>query len=327
MRYKQLGNTGIEISAIALGTWGIGGTGWGEIKKEDSINAIHTAIDHGVTAIDTAPVYGFGNPAQDDFGYGCAEMILREALRGLPRDKLVLTTKCGLNYDRAVGPQSMYKRMTKEEVIEGCEGSLKRLGTDYIDVLFIHWPDLHTPIEEPLEAMRTLLEQGKIRAYGLSNFTVEDTLKADGLLHTGAIQPQYSMVERASEPLMKAAKERGIGTMTYGSLGSGILTGAFRTLPTFAPTDMRASFYDYFKEPKFSRIQTLLKTMDEVAAAHNATCGQVAINWSAAKDYVDTAILGFSKPKHAEQNCAAFDWELTADELAALDGAIDRCLG
>lgn len=325
MRYKQLGDSGIQVSAVSLGTWGIGGSGWGEVSRGESIRAIHAALENGVTTIDTAPVYGFGNPAHEDFGYGYAEALLKEALCGQKREKLILTTKCGMNYDRTLGPQSMYKRMTRDEVIAGCEASLKRLGTDYVDVLFIHWPDLKTPIEEPLEAMRTLIEQGKIRGCGLSNFTLEETLQADDLLHITAVQPQYSMVERSFEPLLTAVKARGIGTMTYGSLGSGILTGRFRELPNFPPNDMRMAFYDCFREPKFGKVQKLLAAMDEIAAAHEATCSQIAIQWSAAKSFVDTAILGFSKPKHALQNCAAFDWALSEVELAELDAVIETC--
>lgn len=128
MRYKELGNTGMKVSALAAGTWGIGGAGWGNISREESITAIRTALDCGVNVIDTAPVYGFGNPQLADFGYGCAEALLREAI-GDRRSQLILTTKCGLNYDRALGPRSLYRRMTRKEILEGCEGSLRRLGT------------------------------------------------------------------------------------------------------------------------------------------------------------------------------------------------------
>lgn len=326
MRYKELGDSGLQISAISLGSWGIGGAGWGEISKEASIAAIRTAIEHGCNTIDTAPVYGFGDPSKEDFGYGFAEVIIREAIEGL-RDKLVITTKCGLNYDRSIGPRSLYKRMTKDEIITGCEGSLKRLGTDYIDVLFIHWPDNKTPLEEALEGLRVLMEQGKIRHYGLSNFTLEDTLRADEMMHVATIQPQYSMVARQDEPLMQAVKARGIGTMTYGSLGSGILTGAYRTLPNFDARDTRVTFYDYFKEPKFSRVMQLLQVMDEIAAQRGVPVSHVAINWSTQKEFVDTAIMGCSKPSHAVQNCAALDWSLTDEELRVLDQAIDRYMG
>ncbi len=323
MRYKELGDTGLQISAVSLGTWGIGGAGWGDISKEASIDAIRTAIEHGCNTIDTAPIYGFGAPDKEDFGYGYAEAVIREAIGGL-RDKLVITTKCGLNYDRSIGPRSLYKRMTKDEIINGCEGSLKRLGTDYIDVLFIHWPDNSTPLEEALEGLRTLTEQGKIRHFGLSNFTLEDTVRADEMMHVAAVQLQYSMVARQDEPLMTAAKTRRIGTMTYGSLGSGILSGAFRSLPDFDARDTRVTFYDYFKEPKFSRIMKLLDVMDEIAARRGVPVSHVAINWSTQKDFVDTAILGCSKPGHAVQNCAAMDWSLTVDEMQALDRAIAR---
>lgn len=326
MRYKELGSTGLKLSAISLGTWGIGGSGWGEISQKDSVAAIHAAIEHGVNTIDTAPVYGFGNPSAEDFGYGYAEQIIGSAIAG-KRDRLILSTKCGLNYDRSLGPKSLCKRMTKDEIIRGCEESLRRLQTDYIDILFIHWPDGQTPLEEAMDGLRTLEEQGKIRCCGLSNFSLEDTLRANAMARIGAIQPQYSMVERSFEPLLRGAKERGIGTMTYGSLGSGILTGAFRSLPQFAPSDTRLTFYDYFKEPKFSKIMELLTVMDEIAAARSVPVSQVAINWSTQKEFVDTAILGFSKPKHAEQNCSALDWELSAQEISVLDQAVAGRLG
>lgn len=323
MIYKELGDTGKKISAVTLGSWGIGGAGWGDVDEEESVAAIAEMLEGGVNAIDTAPVYGFVNPKAEDFGYGFAEKIIGEALLG-KRHQIFIATKCGLNYDREKGPASMYKSMTKEEIISGCEGSLRRLQTDYIDLLFVHWPDNKTPLEEVAEAMDTLMSQGKILHYGLSNFTAEDTAKLDDMLHVSAVQLPYSMVDRGSEELMIAAKKRGIGTMTYGSLGSGILTGAFRTKPEFAKTDMRSSFYHFFEEPMFGNIQKLLRVMDEVARAHDALVSQVAIQWSVKKAFVDTAILGVSKPKHARQNCGAFDWEMTEAEMAMLDEAIRR---
>lgn len=326
MRYKELGNTGLRISAMSLGSWGIGGAGWGDISREESIAAIRTAIEYGCNTVDTAPIYGFGDPGKEDFGYGFAEVIIREAIEGL-RDKLIITTKCGLNYDRSIGPRSMYKRMTKDEIITGCEGSLKRLGTDYIDVLFIHWPDNRTPLEEALEGLCVLMEQGKIRHYGLSNFTLEDTIMADEMMHVATIQPQYSMVSRQDELLMQEVKARGIGTMTYGSLGSGILTGAYRILPNFDAWDTRITFYDYFKEPKFSHIMKLLDIMDEIAAQRGVPVSHIAINWSTQKAFVDTAIIGCSKPRHAIQNCTALDWSLTDEEIQLLDQAIVQYLG
>lgn len=322
MQYRELGNTGKKISAVTLGSWGIGGAGWDATDKRESQEAIDRALEYGVNAIDTAPVYGFVRPGEEDFGYGYAEKVIGEAIRGR-RENIFLVTKCGLNYDRAQGPRSMYKSMTREEIIAGCEGSLKRLGTDYIDLLFVHWPDGKTSLEEMTDAMKALMRQGKILHYGLSNFTLEDTCRADDLLHVAAVQLPYSMVDRGSEEMLLAAKKRGIGTMTYGSLGSGILTGAYRTIPTFDKMDARASFYHFFEEPTFGRIQKLLGVMDEIAAAHQASVSQVAIQWSVRKEFVDTAILGMSRERHVKQNCGAFAWELDEEEARRLDEAME----
>ena len=186
----------------------------------------------------------------------------------------------------------------------------------------MHWPDPNTPFEETMEALNRLKKEGKILHVGVSNFSREQMEEAGRICPIEAFQPHYSMVNRTNEELMRWASEQGMGIMTYGSLGAGVLTGVYRTLPQFSPNDTRVTFYDYYKEPKFSRIQALLKTMDEIAAAHHATPAQVAINWSTQKDFVDTAILGFSKPSHAVQNCAALDWVLSPDEFACLDRAI-----
>lgn len=323
MRYKKFGNTDLNVSAFSVGTWELGGAFWAETDREESIAAVRTMVEQGATTIDTAPIYGFGSPSLPDFGYGNAEVLVGEAVKGM-RDKVQIITKCGLNYDRAVGPKSMYKSMTRKEIIEGCEGSLRRLQTDYIDVLFIHWPDNKTPLEEMTGALRELQEAGKIRYYGLSNFTPEDTLAAHAMLPVSAVQLQYSMVNRSYEDVLRRMHDAGIGTMTYGSLGSGILTGAIRELPNFAPNDTRVSFYDYFKEPKFSRIMELLKQMDKIAEQRGVPLAQIALNWSTQHDFVDTAICGVSKPAQALENCAAASWTLTDEEMAFLNDAVEQ---
>lgn len=326
MKYKEFGNTGKCLSAISLGSWGIGGAGWGGADEEQSKAAVLEMLDRGVNVIDTAPVYGFVNPKKPDFGFGYAEEFLGKIIEK-KRKELFLVTKCGLNYDRTKGPSSMYKSMKREEIISGCEESLKRLRTDYIDLLFVHWPDMKTPLEEVAEAMNALMRSGKIRYYGLSNFSVEEMCCMDDMLHVGAVQLPYSMIDRGSEPILMEAWERGIGTMTYASLGAGILSGAYRSMPKLDKTDTRASFYHFFEEPMFGKVQKLLHVMDEIAARHQATPAQVAIQWSVGKAYVDNAILGVSKPGHAAVNCDAFLWEMSDGEMQKLDMAVETYLG
>lgn len=137
-------------------------------------------------------------------------------------------------------------------------------------------------------------------------------------------QPPYSMVDRSSEDLIKWGYERGIDSFTYGSLGAGILSGKFRELTKFEEGDVRGGFYDYFREPKFSRVQELLKVMDEIAEAHDKPVAQVAVNWSTQKEYVGTALVGVRTDAHAIQNCETFEWELSADEMAKLDARLDE---
>ena len=209
-----------------------------------------------------------------------------------------------------------------------CEQSLTNLGTDYIDLMIIHWPDNehNAPIEETMDALTLLKSQGKIRHVGLSNFDktlIEEALKYGEIL---ALQPEYSMVNRNSETLMTWTHSRGIANMTYGSLGGGILTGAIRELPNFEPDDMRMTFCDYFKEPKFSKVMKLLETLDDIANNNNATVAQVAINWNAQKEFVNTTICGVRNRKEALDNCAGFGWNLTSDEINSINEALDMLL-
>lgn len=314
MRYKQFGSTGVEVSALTVGTWAIGGANWGDVNKNDSIKAIHAMLDNGVNSIDTAPAYNFGE----------SEKVVGEAIQGR-RDKIFLTTKTAVYNSKE---QSFVKDGRRETVLRMCEDSLKNLRTDYIDLMVIHWPDIehNAPLSETMGALEELKQAGKIRFVGVSNFDqtlIEEARKYGDI---AALQPPYSMVNRSAEELMKWTASQGMANMTYGSLGAGILTGAIRTLPNFAPDDMRVVFYDFFKEPKFSKVMKLLTVLDEIAAAHNAPVAQVAVNWNAQKDFVSTSLCGVRKVEEANENCRGFEWSLTADEMETIDKAIDTYL-
>ena len=314
MRYKKFGNTDMNVSALTVGTWAIGGSNWGAIDENDSIAAIHAMLDNGVNMIDTAPAYNFGN----------SERVVGKALQGR-RDKVYVTTKTAVYNTKEI---PFIKDGRKETILRLCDESLQNLQTDYIDLMILHWPDIehNAPLEEQVEALEILKSQGKIRYYGVSNYDqalIEEISKYGTI---SALQPPYSMVNRSSEELMKWTASRGIANMTYGSLGAGILTGAIRELPNFAPDDMRLTFYDFFREPKFSQVMKLLKVMDEIAAAHNAPVAQVAVNWNSQKDWVSTSLCGVRNPQEAIDNCAGFQWSLTDEEMVALDKAIEEYL-
>ena len=313
MRYKQFGATDMQVSAISVGGWAIGGAGWGAVDRSSCIEAIHAMLDNGVNMIDTAPGYNAGE----------SERIIGEAVKGR-RDKLYLLTKTALyNGDGGEAP-GIVKDGRRETVLRLCDESLRNLKTDYIDIMLIHWPDIehNAPIEETMTALMDLKKAGKIRYAGVSNFSVEQIEEARQYGELVALEPPYSMVNRSSEELMKWAHAQGIANLTYGSLGAGILTGAIRQLPEFAPDDMRLVFYDFFVEPRFSQVMQLLRVLDEIAAAHHAPLAQLAINWSTQKEFVTTALCGVRNSREANENCAGLDWSLSGDEIRAIDQAI-----
>lgn len=315
MRFKHFKNADVDVSALAVGTWAIGGAGYGEVNDKDSIDAIHAMFDGGVNLIDTAP----------DYGRGYSETIVGKALKGYDRSKLLVATKCCASALtlKAVREGRFYARDGRyENVLYECEQSLRRLDTDYIDFYFVHWPDKDTDFAETMEAMNTLKKQGKIRFVGLSNFNQEQILECEKVCKIDAIQPPYSMVVRGEEDLMKWCVERGIDTCTYGSLGAGILTGSFREPPQFERFDPRNGFYPFFKEPRFGKVMKVLAVMDEISAENGKPLAQIAINWSTQKNYVSTALCGVRNPAEAKENCSTFDWTLTDAQIAAIDAAI-----
>ncbi|CAB1246007.1 Aldo/keto reductase [Ruminococcaceae bacterium BL-6] len=317
MRYKTFGKTGEKVSEICLGTWVLGGQQFGSVTEDDAIAAVHAMIDNGVNIIDTAPIYASGG----------SETILGKALKGSWRKKVFLITKFGSEFvDPNDSSKGTVKDSSRKNMLKSIEASLKRLQTDYIDGYLMHWDDrVGTPIEETIACMKELKKAGKVRFLGMSNLEQE---LADRLLEGGVldiVQYPHNMVDRGKEELLHHYAAAGCGTMGYASLGGGILTGQFREIPTFGPGDMRGSFYKpMFTEPGFSQIQALLRVIDRIAAEHNATDAQVAINWSLAHDYMSTVLTGVRSPAEAKENCAAAAWELTGDEMSALDEAIGR---
>lgn len=301
MRYAQLGKTGLKVSQATIGTWAIGGAGWGTVNKKDSIEAIETLIERGVNLIDTAPFYGFGE----------SEKLIGEVIRDKRQD-LILLTKAGTGWDEKGVP---FKRSDYKSIIKDCEESLQRLNTDYIDLYLIHWPDEVTPIEEMMDAMNKLKQDGKIRYIGASNFSKEEVLESEKYASFDVLQQPYSMVAQEFRKLLTWAHGRNIGTMSYGSLGAGILTGSIREMPKFSVDDMRLNFYDYFREPKFSKVMQLVKRLDVYAEKYNVPVSQVTINWNTQSGFLDTILMGVRNKKEAEENCAAFEWYLRQEDV------------
>ncbi|MBS7315072.1 MAG: aldo/keto reductase [Clostridiaceae bacterium] len=315
MRYKHFRNANVDVSAMAVGTWPIGDCGYGTVTEKDSIEAIHAMFDNGVNMLDTAP----------DYGVGHSETVVGKAIKGYDRSKIFLATKCcasALTLKSARTGRGYCRDGRYEDVLYECEQSLRRLGTDYIDFYFVHWPDVDTPFSETMEAMKTLKQQGKIRFVGLSNFNKQQVLECEKVVKVDVLQPPFSMVVRSSEDLMKWAVQRGIDTCTYGSLGGGILTGAFRTAPDFERRDPRNFFYPFFREPSFGKVMKVVDVLDQIAAEVGKPVSQVAVNWQTQQPHVSTALCGVRTAAEAVENCGAFEWELTDAQIQAINAAI-----
>ena len=307
MRYRHLKNANVDVSVMAVGTWAIGGANYGPVNREDSIKAIRAMIDNGVNLVDTAPVYG----------NGYSEQLVGEALQDGYREKVMLATKFGLAGSIL---QPGLRDASFKGIMREVASSLKNLKTDYIDFYFVHWPDVNTPIAETMSALNLLKQMGVIRHIGVSNFSQEQIEEAMKYGQIDVQQPPFSMVNQKDIDLIRWGYEKGIDSFTYGSLGAGILTGVYRSTPDFPANDLRWHFYDFFNEPKFSKIMELLKVMDQIAANHgNVPVAQVALNWSTQKEYVGTALVGVVNAQQANENCAAFSWELDQAEIDLLD--------
>lgn len=280
MRYKSLGTTGMTVSEMALGTWGIGGAGWDEHPEESRLGAIRAAVEQGVNLIDTAPAYNAG-AAERFVGRVLEEMGVRQ--------KMFIATKCGTEFING----GYVRDCSAAAVIRECEESLRNLRTDYIDLYLIHWPDGKTPFAETMDALSRLKQQGKILHVGVSNFTREQMEEAGKFCPIEVYQTQHSMVFRNNEEQMRWAAAQGMGVMAYGALGGGILTGAIRERREYAPSDSRNRFYRHFQEPMFSKIMELLKEMDQLSSARDGLpLSQIALNWSAQKAFVSCCVVG-----------------------------------
>lgn len=321
MEYRQLGESSLKVSAITFGAWAIGGWMWGGAERKDAVEAIHASIDAGITSIDTAAIYG----------QGLSEEIIGEAIKGRDRTQLQIMTKFGMRWDLAKGSLAMkskdndgkdidvYKYAGKESVIEECENSLKRLGTDYIDLYQIHWPDDTTPVEETFEAVLRLKEQGKIREAGVSNYNVAQTQKAHAVVKLASNQVPYSMVNKGIEnELVPYCIENNIGILAYSPLQRGILTGKIRPGHQFGEGDTRADSR-FYKDENINRINAFLAEIKPMAEAKNATLAQLVIRWTIERPGITVALVGARDASQAIQNAKAIEVKLSAEEKKYID--------
>ncbi|KAE9630068.1 aldo/keto reductase [Parasedimentitalea maritima] len=317
MLTRPIGASGIEASVIGLGTWAIGGWMWGGTDEAKSIEAIQTAVDEGVTLVDTAPAYG----------QGLAEEIVGKALVGR-RDKVVLATKCGLVWHSQKGNhffdydgQPVHRYLGKDAIIYEVEQSLTRLKTDYIDHYITHWQDPTTPIAETMEALETLKQQGKIRSIGASNTSAEDVAAYVAAGQLDAIQEEYSMVKRDIETsLLPLCAEHGVSALSYSSLALGLLSGKVGPDREFTGDDQRKD------NPRFSmanrqKIAALMVEIAPVADAHNATLAQTVIAWTVQQPGITFSLCGARNADQARENAAAGRIRLSQQDIATITAA------
>ena len=313
MEYRRLGKSELNVSAIGLGTWAIGGKFWGHTDEADAIAAIQKAIDSGVNLIDTAPIYGEGH----------SEEMVGKAVKGR-RHQVVIATKCGVRFRGA----DLVNDLTPKSIRKELEVSLKLLDTDVIDLYQCHWPDPTTPIEDTMAEMTKMKTEGKIRAIGVSNFDASLLKKAQKVAQIASNQVGYSMLNREIEnELIPFCLEQAIGILAYGPMGGGILTGKYKQKPKFGKDDVRSFFYNFYDEPQWSQVQALLKELEQIAARHGKPVAQVAINWVRQQSGLTSALVGARNPQQAEANAAAGSWKLSSEELADINKAVSQTLG
>jgi aryl-alcohol dehydrogenase-like predicted oxidoreductase len=321
MEHRRLGGSDVEVSVVTFGAWAIGGWLWGPQDASDAVAGIRKALELGVTSIDTAAVYGFGH----------SEELVAEALDGRKREEVQILTKFGLRWDTDEGsqpfdttdlagrPVTVVRNSRPESVMEECERSLRRLKTDYIDVYQCHWPDKDTPVEETFGAVSTLLEQGKILAAGVSNYTVEQMSAARRAAPLASSQPPFSMINRAAErDVIPYCREHNVGVLTYSPLQRGLLTGKITEDYTFAEGDHRAG--DRFFQPaNVRKVNAFLEQIRPIADAHDATLAQLVIAWTIRRPGVTAALVGARNVRQAGENAAAADVSVTEEEVARID--------
>ncbi len=312
MKYRTLGPE-FEVSALGLGCMPMAGVGrnmYGEASEAESIATIHRAIELGVTLLDTAEIYG---PLAN-------EELVGRAIRG-KRDAVVIATKFGFRYD---GNGMTGVDSTPANVQRACEGSLKRLGVETIDLFYQHRVDPNVPIEETVGAMGRLVEQGKVRRLGLSEASADTIRRAAAVHPIAAVQSEYSLWERDVEAdILPVVRELGIGFVPYSPLGRGFLTGQISSREDLPEGDYRRNDPRYSDE-NFDRNLKLVDVVKTIAAAHDASAAQVALAWLLAQGDDIVPIPGSKRRATLEDSMKAADVALSAEDLATLDEAAPR---
>lgn len=318
MQTRKLGFSELKLTTIGFGAWAIGGGnwdwGWGPQDDAESISTIHRALDLGINWIDTAAAYGLGH----------SEEIVAIALKGR-REQVFLATKCSLVWDT---PQDykVYNRLKAWSVRQECENSLRRLNTEVIDLYQIHWPNPDADIEEGWAEIARLIQEGKVRYAGVSNFSVQQMRRAQAIHPIASLQPEYSMLAREPEnELLAYCAENHIGVIAYSPMASGLLTGKYnrQKVAALPPTDWRVTKNEYFREPSLTLNLEMVESLRPIAERNNRSLGELAVAWVLRRPEVTAAIVGARRPDQIAETALAGDWALSDDEQLAIDRILE----
>ena len=315
MEYRRFGPTDITVSALGFGCWEMGGT-YGDVSQSEVAAAVNRAIDLGINCFDTAPAYGRGE----------SESLLGGAL-GARRKDVVVVTKCGVGYsDRQKGRDS---RMVS--IFASVEQSLQNLGTDYLDVLLIHWPDDNTPFDETMHALDSLVHQGKVRAVGVSNFTLDQIKECESVRGVDVVQYGLNMFDRRMEQeIFPYCQAQGTGVMVYGPLAFGLLSGAFNADTTFGKNDWRSTGgrpgwnVGVFAEEHFQRNLQVVEELKPIAEVRGKQMPHLALRWVLSNPAVSVALVGTRTVQEVEDNVAGLEWALSSSDMAQIDAVFAR---
>lgn len=312
MEFTKISGTDIESSRIGLGCWAIGGWLWGGSEERESIDTIISALERGITLIDTAAIYGFGR----------SEEIVGKAITEYGnRENIVLATKAGLDWTSG----KVYRNSTRDRIMKEIEDSLTPLQTDYIDIYQIHWPDYDTPIEETARAMNELFEKGTIKAIGVSNYSPEqmDVFRKNSPLHTS--QPPYNLFERGiEEDIAPYCDDNKITMLLYGAICRGLLSGRMKPDTKFEGDDIRKAD-PKFGEPRFAQYLKAVDLLDKYAQEHyGKRIIHLAVRWVLDKAPFHIALWGARRPSQLDPVGDIMGWSLGKEDFEAIDKILEE---
>lgn len=301
----MLGSSGIEVSVIGMGCWPMAGVGWTGTDDDQSVAALKTAIEQGITLIDTAYMYGQN---------GESERLVAKAIAG-HRERIVLATKCGIHWEG----DRMIRDSSRSQILKEFEESLRRLNTDYVDLYQVHAYDEKTPIQETAETLLELLSGGKIRAIGVSNYTSAQMKEFARYAPLHSNQPPYNILMRDIElDLLPHCRSENVGVVTYWPLYRGLLTGKYGLDHTFPDGDSRID-NPHFTGNNLNATLDMLEQIRPIAEACNKSLAQTVINWTANQAGITAALCGATRPEHVAQNVEAVGWHLSGTQMQTID--------